>query len=538
MIGCFPNPYPDELLYSVCARYHDRMMYFGSGHTTIQELFGSSSGVTIDLPTRLAYLTTALPPGHRYTVDYLLDKHTLLPFYSPFLTTERVECLRSSMQGNNGSAVHKIAGITPSNIRTPNKLRYCLVCAESNRKEYGEFYWHRLHQLPGIEVCPIHEVFLQESNVYMRNRVNTQVLISAEQGFSRALPRLLDSSNSNHHVLLKIAQDAAWLLEQRSLVPGFSILRKCYLSLLTERGLAYENSRVHVSKLLSAFKNYYSFDLLKQLQCEVDEQKPSTWLARLHKDFGLNKTNHPLRHLLLIQFLGHTAEEFFKDCASRHSLNSVVGSKPFGEGPWPCLNPACQFFQRLQTNECQIDFVYTGEHERKPYGIFNCVCGFTYARKGPDASLKDQFRFDTIKSYGDIWDRRLKELWEDSSLSMREIARRLNSCHNTIKRQASCLGLQFPRKGQGKGCKLTQPNFNVTSKARKKQTVTQKELESRRAEWLCAQAKNPTATQRSLRDEHLPTYSSTKLYRLSLQRRQASARLSSSSEPPKDFGMT
>jgi len=219
MIGCFPDPYPDELLYSVCARYHDRMMYFGSGYTTIQELFGSNSGVTIDLPTRLAYLTTALPPGHRYTVDYLIDRHTLLPFYSPFLTTERVERIRSDMRGNDGSAIHKIAGITPSNIRTPDKLRYCLFCAESNKKEYGEFYWHRLHQLPGIEVCPIHEVFLEESSAYMRNRVNAKVLTSAEQEISGISPRLLNSFNSNHQVLLKIAQDATWLLEQHSLVP-------------------------------------------------------------------------------------------------------------------------------------------------------------------------------------------------------------------------------------------------------------------------------------------------------------------------------
>jgi hypothetical protein len=505
MIGCFPDPYPDELLYSVCARYHTRMMYFSSGYKTIQELFGNTSGVTIDLPTRLEYLTTALPPGHRYTVDYLIDRHTLLPFYSPFLTVERVERIRSDMRGDDGSAIHKIAGITPSNIRMPDKLRYCSFCVESDKKEYDEFYWHRLHQLPGVEVCPVHEVFLEESSVYMRNRVNAQVLISAEQGVSKTSPRLLNLSNSNHQVLLEIAQDATWLLKQRSLVPGFRALRDCYLSLLTEIGLAYEN-RVYVSQLLSAFKSYYSSDLLKQLQCEVDEQKPSIWLARLHKDFGLNKTNHPLRHLLLIQFLGYTAEEFFKDCASRPPSNSVVRAKPFGKGPWPCLNPACQFFQRFQINECQVDSVYTEEHERKPYGIFKCGCGFTYARKGPDTSPEDQFCIDTIKSYGDVWDSTLKELWEDPSLSMREIARRLNSHHNTIKRQASCLGLQFPRKGKGKGCKFTQPDFKVTSKARKNQTVAQKELEFRRAEWLRAQAENPNATQRSLRVEHSRTY--------------------------------
>jgi hypothetical protein len=31
MIGCFPDPYPDELLYSVCARFHERVQYPNNG---------------------------------------------------------------------------------------------------------------------------------------------------------------------------------------------------------------------------------------------------------------------------------------------------------------------------------------------------------------------------------------------------------------------------------------------------------------------------------------------------------------------------
>lgn len=31
MIGLFPQPYDDELLYSVCGRYYDRMQYPNKG---------------------------------------------------------------------------------------------------------------------------------------------------------------------------------------------------------------------------------------------------------------------------------------------------------------------------------------------------------------------------------------------------------------------------------------------------------------------------------------------------------------------------
>jgi hypothetical protein len=44
---------------------------------------------------------------------------------------------------------------------------------------------------------------------------------------------------------------------------------------------------------------------------------------------------------LLIQFLGYTAEEFFQ------LPNSPPDEfKPFGEKPWPCLNPVCKRFQQ------------------------------------------------------------------------------------------------------------------------------------------------------------------------------------------------
>jgi hypothetical protein len=66
MLGCFPAPYPDELLYSLCARFHGRMQY-PNKKDTMQELFGDEAAIAVvDLPSNLGSLVSALPPSSPY----------------------------------------------------------------------------------------------------------------------------------------------------------------------------------------------------------------------------------------------------------------------------------------------------------------------------------------------------------------------------------------------------------------------------------------------------------------------------------------
>lgn len=81
--------------------------------------------------------------------------------------------------------------------------------------------------------------------------------------------------------LLKIARDAAWLLNQRGLLPRLkSFCNRC-LCLLADCGLATYSGRVDATELLKAFKNYYSPNLLLALMCEVDAQSQHNWLLVL-----------------------------------------------------------------------------------------------------------------------------------------------------------------------------------------------------------------------------------------------------------------
>lgn len=310
MIGFFPDPYPDELLYSVLARFQSRVHY-PSRESLVRELFGTKKAfATIDLPTHLSRLIASLPPGHSYTVDRFIDNNTLLPFYSPFLAAQRINTIRANMGDGQKLGFHYRIGIASSRISLPASLRFCPGCAREDKEQFGEYYWHRLHQVSGVEVCPIHDIFLENTTALTRNRTNNQEFISAGQVIQVISSRRLNLSDSSHLILKQVANDVNWLLHQRIETPYLGYLRNSYLYLLAKLGLLNDNGTVKVEQFLSAFTDYYSTEFLKHIQCSFRPGNRNNWLLRLtHYDL---RSQHPLHHLLLIHFLGLTVEEFFR----------------------------------------------------------------------------------------------------------------------------------------------------------------------------------------------------------------------------------
>ena len=111
MIEHFPDLYPDEILYSACARFCDHVRY-PYKIDVINELFGSEMACAIiDLPCHLRYFVDHLPYGHKYSFDSLLSRHTLLPFYAAFLPLERYESIRTQMLTGSGEGIDRRMGI-------------------------------------------------------------------------------------------------------------------------------------------------------------------------------------------------------------------------------------------------------------------------------------------------------------------------------------------------------------------------------------------------------------------------------------------
>jgi hypothetical protein len=301
MIGFFPDPYPDELLYSVCARYHHRAGYRAYSYTS-RDLFGASAAAAIGLQGRLNHLIAALPPGHRYSVAQLIDQHTLLPFYAPFLPPERVRRLRSLMaEEGRGQSVYWQAGTILRAKINLECLRYCPDCVTEDRRRYGEAYWHRAHQAPGVLVCHHHAVPLKSSNLYAHNRGHHRKFWKRIDQAMQDIPTPPHKADGrDHQAHLWIAQEVWWLLNHHPSSNSPEELRGRYHGLLLSSSLANYTGVVRMRKLQEEFRNFYSEVLLKELHSQLEIR--GNWLARLVN--STQAAQHPIRHLLLMRFLG------------------------------------------------------------------------------------------------------------------------------------------------------------------------------------------------------------------------------------------
>jgi hypothetical protein len=422
MIGFFPIPYPDEILYSVFARYHTRSRNKSLSATT-KDLFGhDASRIVVDLPNKLGYLVSQLPPGSSITAARLINDHTLLPFYAPFLPPERVKQLRRDMiERSSGGTIHGRLGILTSNIEV-EYLRFCSMCAENDVKSYGEPYWHRIHQLPGIFACPHHSVFLENSSVKCSYHGRGETLVNAKNEIREMTPRFLDLDNKDHIAYLYLARQGYWLLQQNEFENcGPKFFRKRFLQILIRRNLATFNGLTFIKEIHEFFAHFYNPELLALLSSSLENKH--TWLRRLLQ--SSEHFQHPIRNLLFLHFLGFSLEDF---------LNLPEAIYPFGMPPFPCLNPVSEHFRELTINKFVV-----GKKQRENVisGTFNCHCGFTYRRYGGDEQKKRLYEYDYVCSYGEAFQQRLVELHKE--LTFEEIALSMNIPKGSIESQIKIL---------------------------------------------------------------------------------------------------
>lgn len=380
----FPKPYPDELLYSILARYHLR-----SGNTgpklTVHELFGSRNAIaTADLPCNLESLAAKLRLISRVTVEKLIQNHTLYPFYGAFLPHERSQQIVEAMRFEKGGSIHNQVGIRASSIRVPKYFRFCPTCIDHDQAKYGELYWHRIHQAPGVLVCPHHGTLLQESSVPFQG-MNRHEYIAASIDNCRTHPSEKAFSNHALNVLQLLAQDAYFLLEHELHSRDLNWFRKQYVSVLIERGLATATGRVHQRSLVQQFLSTYNQEILQTLDSTVHAENDHNWLFNIVRKN--RKAFHPIRHLLIIRFLGLSVAEL---------LGGDRGYKPFGAGPWLCLNPAAEHYLQFTITNLKVSRCCD---TKKPVGTFSCSCGFIYCRTGPDRTKEDACRIGKISRW-------------------------------------------------------------------------------------------------------------------------------------------
>lgn len=205
------SPYPDELLYSVLARslYH---LGCESPKRGLEMLFGVRDVVTTpDLPTFLPLLGWLWQRWRVGSRDVAL-RSTTLPYYLAFRSAEQRHKAVSAMAEGVPHLIVSL-GIAANRVERPLSLRYCPACIDQDVATFGEPYWRRVHQLPGVWVCPEHEVPVHSSSVLLDGRLRHAFVALAaalKSGGVSVDVHLLRSSQAR---LVDIARASASLLE-------------------------------------------------------------------------------------------------------------------------------------------------------------------------------------------------------------------------------------------------------------------------------------------------------------------------------------
>lgn len=469
MLHWFPTPYPDELLYSVLARYHVRSGNT-SAKTTTAELFGKRSiRSVLDLPANLNVLVNRI--GSNWDAESLIFHNTMYPYYASFLLPKQADQVKQSMKDNKGSTIHTRIGVSASNVQPKVNLWVCSDCIKEDMDALGETYWHRVHQAPGVFVCPKHEVILGETNVPVKAKNQHEYMIASPL-IERKQFGLDELQKEDFCLLNKIAQITEFLLEQPIIQLKDKTLRERYLTVLKKKGLAGPNGYVKREKVYQNFASTFSGRCLELMQSSILLEE-TNWLTMIFQKH--RKSFHPIRHILVLLFLELDMNQLF----------IKEEYYPFGLGPWKCLNVACPHFHKPVVTSLKITICYD---TRKPVGTFSCDCGFTYSRRGPDKTESDQYRIGTIKEYGLLWKSKLTSLVNEKK-TLTKISKELKADRATIKKYAFELELDVP-------WKLPQVEEENSNKYFE---VYEKVLLERKNHWLKLQELYPEKSKTQLR---------------------------------------
>jgi len=151
-----PRPYADEVIGSLVVRGCrltglPLKRFLRSVHGSRR---GQYSFLMGDGFARLALLAGMTP-------DELLLRHTVFPYAVAFMApTEQQRLLGKALSMADGCS---LSSLTKNATRGALLRRLCVHCVAADMAMYGESYWRRSHQLPGVLTCIHHGVGLQQA---------------------------------------------------------------------------------------------------------------------------------------------------------------------------------------------------------------------------------------------------------------------------------------------------------------------------------------------------------------------------------------
>jgi len=294
VIVYFPKPHPDELLYSILARF---CVHTGeiSPKRILDQLFSDRKVVAVvDLPSHINQLLENVNDLWSTTAEEIIYKHTLFPLYSPFIPETRKTQLIQDLKLGYGGKIHTRTGCAASIVPVPDFLRFCPACNKSEQLQVGEYYWKRLFQATGVLVCPTHQCLLFDSTISYRSEHRHQFFSSTPNTCINV--NKISNSSMYFDKLLLLSEKIKELLDLGSVVSPTLWQWTQYYRLLAAKEYCLKGQRVKHHEIAEKLIIFWGKDFLKEMNCEINLNN-SSWLKNLFRKH--RKSFSYLQHILV-----------------------------------------------------------------------------------------------------------------------------------------------------------------------------------------------------------------------------------------------
>lgn len=413
MTLCLPRPYPDELVYSVLARYFAYIQPTGviGAHMTID----GRRRFSIKFVRGAARLAEQTRLTWGLSGQQLVSRHTLLPFYGAFLDPDAyLRCTEDFLSDNSHTAVATL-GINNSSVTEPTYLRFCALCAQEDLDVHGETFWRRQHQICGTLFCTRHWVLLQNSAAAVSPphsrlsdasqycRVGAQASSLVDSGDNRLARLIAERSASILNGTL-----SSWLHADT----GFQYQRAA-----AEVGYGVGSTKINTKSLARDLLSYFGASLLSKIGCSLSINS-----APLRHIFHGCGTNHPLIHVLVQLFLEAKLE------ASRARLKSQAldGSS---RQDWKCPN----IFARHSADFRVPEVILRRGDKGGQYFYARCSCGFAFSFSTSQEDDPNMPVVARASRYGKAIEREVRRMYAASG-SIQAVCREMHLNYRAVKR--------------------------------------------------------------------------------------------------------
>lgn len=236
-----PDALPDELLFSRLVRYCK--LYAVPISQLLEIIYGDYKASISPIVT--SGLSSISNTFHECQ-DNLMMNQTLSPLFMHCYPTFRERLAKAIFSTDNYTAF-RVSHLSWVREREKLTLKVCPTCIKEDLEQFGVDYWHRVHQIPGIESCCYHQVQLNHVDLPKRIKLNVG-LPSFHMDYG------VQTSSSESFLLAKFAKKI--LLEQSNHISNFN--PDLYREKLGELGFITKAGRIRRVKLLSDFCQFTS----------------------------------------------------------------------------------------------------------------------------------------------------------------------------------------------------------------------------------------------------------------------------------------